>query len=171
MRSLAGPSRRRFTNLAYICLVLCLLSYASIHVRQRLASAYLERSDREILLRTWRVKEDGKLVVPFDPQGSLVRVNANESDHTLRHPLYHMILDAERKWKDLVDRSVLLRCREVFVLIFPIQRQSKSLEETVTEYQRRYRHLPPKGFDQWYVLDRASLVDPEQPRPDVYRGC
>lgn len=30
-------------------------------------------------------------------------------------------------------------------------RQSKTLTEAVEEYKRRYKRLPPKGFDDWRV--------------------
>ncbi|KAG8879680.1 F-actin-capping protein subunit alpha [Tulasnella sp. 331] len=136
MRLLAAPSRRRCTDLAYLGIVISVLSYATLHVRMRLASApHVEsRDDDKILLRTWSVNQDGKLIVPLDPQGQYAQPNASESIHSVRHPMYHLIADAERKWHDLVER------------------QSKSLEAAVAEYQRRHRHLPPKGFDKWYAF-------------------
>ena len=52
------------------------------------------------------------------------------------HPIYELISDAEKKWKEKVDR------------------QSQTLEAAVEEYRRRYKRAPPKGFELWCVLNR-----------------
>jgi hypothetical protein len=51
-----------------------------------------------------------------------------------RHPIYDLIERAEKDWNDKLSR------------------QSKSLDEAVSEYRRRYGRSPPAGFDRWYVL-------------------
>lgn len=51
-----------------------------------------------------------------------------------RHPLFELIERAEAKWEAKVKR------------------QSKTLDEAVAEYVRRYHRPPPKGFDDWCVL-------------------
>lgn len=49
------------------------------------------------------------------------------------HPIYTLVKDAEERWNEKVSRA------------------SKSLEEAIAEYKRRYKRPPPKGFDDWYV--------------------
>jgi len=68
-------------------------------------------------------------------EDGLVEVNSKGP-----HPIYELIRDAEKKWQDKLDR------------------QSRSLEDAVEEYKRRYRRAPPKGFDVWCVCPRFSLV-------------
>jgi hypothetical protein len=58
----------------------------------------------------------------------LLEVNPNG-----RHPIYDLIEHAETEW----DKK--------------LKRQSKTLDEAVSEYERRYGRAPPKGFDKWYV--------------------
>lgn len=48
-----------------------------------------------------------------------------------RHPIYDLIQHAETRWRAKQDGS------------------SRTLREAVVEYQRRYRRMPPQGFDQW----------------------
>jgi len=50
------------------------------------------------------------------------------------HPIYELIARAEKEWEGKLSRS------------------SKTLQEAVKEYKRRYNRAPPKGFDLWYVL-------------------
>lgn len=49
------------------------------------------------------------------------------------HPIYELISNAEAVWNEKLKRA------------------SRTLEEAVIEYRRRYRRNPPKGFDTWYV--------------------
>lgn len=51
--------------------------------------------------------------------------------NTAPHPIYEMISRAERKWKEKTQKA------------------SKTLEEAVIEYRRRYKREPPAGFDKW----------------------
>lgn len=48
-----------------------------------------------------------------------------------RHPIYDLIERAEKEWEE------------------KHKRQSKTLDEAVEEYERRYKRAPPKGFDVW----------------------
>jgi hypothetical protein len=73
----------------------------------------------------------------FRPDG-LLEVNPNA-----RHPMYDLIERAEVEW----DKK--------------LKRQSKSLEEAVAEYERRYHRAPPKGFDDWCV--HCPLYRPFEP--------
>lgn len=53
------------------------------------------------------------------------------------HPIPELMAEAEAKFKAKLDR------------------QSKTLEEAVEEYKRRYKREPPVGFDDWW--DFAKL--------------
>ncbi|GAA5872179.1 hypothetical protein JCM8547_003827 [Rhodosporidiobolus lusitaniae] len=60
------------------------------------------------------------------------------------HPIHCLIRDAEAQWHAKVSR------------------QSRTLEEAVAEYKRRYGFNPPRGFDAWYrfaVVHNVQLVD------------
>ncbi|EJT99477.1 hypothetical protein DACRYDRAFT_117721 [Dacryopinax primogenitus] len=63
-----------------------------------------------------------------------------------RHPIYDLIGDAERAWQEKVDK------------------QSRTLEEAVAEYGRRYRRPPPRGFDKWWDYVQKKNVS----LPDEY---
>lgn len=52
-------------------------------------------------------------------------------NHKGIHPIYELIERAEAKWKTKQRRA------------------SKTLKQAVREYRRRYKRLPPKGFDHW----------------------
>ena len=54
-----------------------------------------------------------------------------EVDPAGRHPIYDLIEMAEKEWEA------------------KHKRQSRSLDEAVEEYERRYKRAPPKGFDEW----------------------
>jgi len=47
------------------------------------------------------------------------------------HPIYELIARAEKEWEGKLARA------------------SKTLEQAVKEYRRRYNRFPPKGFDLW----------------------
>ncbi|KAL7421169.1 hypothetical protein Q5752_004054 [Cryptotrichosporon argae] len=49
-----------------------------------------------------------------------------------RHPVEQLVLNAKQKWGSLLAR------------------QSQTLGEAVTEYRRRYKRDPPRGFDRWW---------------------
>ena len=51
-----------------------------------------------------------------------------------RHPMLTLIEKGKQDWEALNAK------------------QSKTLDEAVQEYRRRYKKNPPKGFKQWYVL-------------------
>jgi hypothetical protein len=56
------------------------------------------------------------------------------------HPITYLMNQAEKEWKQKLSR------------------QSRTLEECVKEYKRRYGIDPPKGFDEWSV---SVLVHPK----------
>jgi hypothetical protein len=49
------------------------------------------------------------------------------------HPIFELIRRAEANWEAKMNKA------------------SKTLEEARREYERRYRRLPPLGFDKWSV--------------------
>ncbi|KAG6887518.1 hypothetical protein C0995_014656 [Termitomyces sp. Mi166 len=59
----------------------------------------------------------------------LLEVNPNGA-----HPIFELIRNAEAAWDAKLGRS------------------SKTLDEAVAEYKRRYKRLPPRGFDDWYYI-------------------
>ena len=61
------------------------------------------------------------------PDGLLI-VNPNGP-----HPIFQLIRDAEAAWEAKHTQA------------------SKTLDEAVSEYKRRYRRAPPLGFDKWCV--------------------
>ncbi|KAF8517363.1 hypothetical protein BU17DRAFT_91802 [Hysterangium stoloniferum] len=76
----------------------------------------------------------------YRPDG-IVEVNPDG-----RHPIYELIETAEAQWKR------------------KLARQSKTLNEAVEEYKRRYGRPPPKGFDAWWHYVEFNSVK----LPDEY---
>ncbi|KAG8888545.1 F-actin-capping protein subunit alpha [Tulasnella sp. 332] len=136
----------RLSSLVYFLIFVWLLSYATISGRLGWRTSTISEDsneDADALSKAWHVGVDGKLVVPLDAGGNHVELYANETA-LIRHPLHHLIMDAERRWNDMIGR------------------QSKTLEEAVEGYERRYHRLPPKGFGQWYnfaVARGVILID------------
>ncbi|GAA5975453.1 hypothetical protein JCM11641_004268 [Rhodosporidiobolus odoratus] len=60
--------------------------------------------------------------------------------HTMRHPIYDLIANATKTWESKVAR------------------QSKTLEQAVKEYKRRFGRRPPKGFDDWFRFAQENDV-------------
>ncbi|OLN85775.1 Beta-1,2-xylosyltransferase 1-like protein 4 [Colletotrichum chlorophyti] len=56
------------------------------------------------------------------------------------HPMWHLMTEAEKDFQDT------------------LKRQSKTLEDAVAEYRRRYGIPPPPNFDRWYNFAKASGV-------------
>jgi beta-1,2-xylosyltransferase len=71
----------------------------------------------------------------FDPSAP----GSQNASHAT-HPILGLLVEGERKWADLVDR------------------QSRSLEEAVVEYKKRYGRNPPKGFDDWWSFAQGAQV-------------
>ncbi|TFK68079.1 hypothetical protein BDN72DRAFT_798290 [Pluteus cervinus] len=94
---------------------------------------------------------DGQAPIPKPPLGplgehryredGLLEVNLHGS-----HPIYELVRRAEKEWKDKLDRA------------------SKTLDEAVLEYEKRYKRAPPKGFDDWWEYVQKHDVQ----LPDEY---
>lgn len=54
------------------------------------------------------------------------------------HPIHYLMEEAERNWT------------------IKLSKQSKTLKDTVAEYERRYSMRPPKGFADWYWFARGK---------------
>ncbi|KAI0159648.1 hypothetical protein GGR57DRAFT_520922 [Xylariaceae sp. FL1272] len=112
-------------------------------MRRRLAS--IERSRASYFLATLLRHTDFFIFnrpwpnpAPFNP------LPQYGDDAPTVHPILTLIAEAEKSWH---------RIRE---------RQSKTLEEAVGEYRRRYGVHPPPNFDRWYEFARAydtPLID------------
>ncbi|KZT56709.1 glycosyltransferase family 90 protein [Calocera cornea HHB12733] len=62
-----------------------------------------------------------------------------------RHPIYELVERAQREWEEKNARA------------------SKTLEQAVREYQRRYGRWPPRGFDKWWAyVERHNVQLPDE---------
>ncbi|GAA5832497.1 hypothetical protein JCM11251_001347 [Rhodosporidiobolus azoricus] len=72
--------------------------------------------------------------------------NASASDPTFpppelqAHPIHFLLREAQSAWTA------------------KLARQSRSLDQAVREYRRRYRREPPRGFDQWFRFAKKNKV-------------
>ncbi|BGP24738.1 glycosyltransferase family 90 protein [Rhodotorula toruloides] len=64
----------------------------------------------------------------------------NPGQHAMRHPIHDLIGNATKQWEA------------------KLARQSKTLEEAVREYKRRFGRRPPKGFDDWFRFAKDNDV-------------
>ncbi|KIN94740.1 glycosyltransferase family 90 protein [Pisolithus tinctorius Marx 270] len=62
------------------------------------------------------------------------------------HPIFELMRDAKASWNAKLSRA------------------SKTLEEAITEYRRRYKRAPPLGFDKWWEY----VVKYDVQLPDEY---
>ena len=91
------------------------------------------------------LQDNGDLTNQFghaiDEQTGFLTVNPDGA-----HPIFQLVSTAEKRWKDKLARA------------------SKTLDEAVKEYQRRYNRLPPRGFDDWWAYVQEHNVQ----LPDEY---
>ncbi|KAG6820453.1 hypothetical protein H0H93_000207 [Arthromyces matolae] len=74
----------------------------------------------------------------YQPNG-LLEVNPNGP-----HPIFELIRTAEAAWDNKLAKA------------------SKTLGEAVTEYKRRYKRAPPKGFDAWWdYVQKHNVLLPD----------
>ncbi|KIM52545.1 hypothetical protein SCLCIDRAFT_60830, partial [Scleroderma citrinum Foug A] len=62
------------------------------------------------------------------------------------HPIFELIHKAGREWETKVKRA------------------SKTLDEAIAEYKRRYKRSPPLGFEKWWDY----IVEHNVQLPDEY---
>lgn len=73
-----------------------------------------------------------KQMVPF--------ASWNSKPAIKEHPIPKLMVEAEDNFRQMLSR------------------QSKTLEQAVEEYQRRYKRPPPKGFDEWWRFAQENGV-------------
>ncbi|KIJ63849.1 glycosyltransferase family 90 protein [Hydnomerulius pinastri MD-312] len=81
----------------------------------------------------------------YTPDGLLI-VNPNGP-----HPIFELIRNAEHKWNAKLARA------------------SKTLDEAVAEYKRRYKRPPPLGFDKWWDYVVKHNVQLPDEYDEIYR--
>ncbi|TFK24115.1 hypothetical protein FA15DRAFT_687615 [Coprinopsis marcescibilis] len=144
---MAGSSRRivRFVYALLFCAVLVFLlpdslffggqQYAPPQVRQPPVKRVKKVVENQQPLLAEPTLEKHR----FRPDG-LVEVNLNGP-----HPIYELMARAEKTWKHKLAHA------------------SKTLEDAVEEYQRRYKRTPPRGFDLWWqYVTRHNVQLPDE---------
>lgn len=63
---------------------------------------------------------------------STSQVSQQYGEVIIDHPIPELMTEAEDKFRNMLER------------------QSKTLEQAVVEYKKRYGRSPPKGFDEWF---------------------
>ncbi|KAJ3507361.1 hypothetical protein NLJ89_g6348 [Agrocybe chaxingu] len=76
----------------------------------------------------------------------LLEVNPNGP-----HPIFELMRRAEEEWEDKLLRA------------------STTLEQAVAEYQRRYKRMPPPGFDEWWEYVEDHNVQLPDEYDQIYR--
>lgn len=93
----------------------------------------------------------GRSLNPFRSKGTQPRTHAYRADGLMEvnpeapHPVFDLIRKSEKRWQDRLRKA------------------SKTLEEAVREYKRRYQRMPPKGFEHWYVFHCPTIVAQRSP--------
>ncbi|KAG6844252.1 hypothetical protein H0H87_008424 [Tephrocybe sp. NHM501043] len=67
------------------------------------------------------------------------------------HPIFELIELANARWKSKLSRA------------------SKTLDEAVREYRKRYKRRPPKGFDKWWRYVKENDVQLPDEYDQIYR--
>lgn len=75
------------------------------------------------------------------------RVLIGAHDVGKAHPILTLMANARQQWDALT------------------RRQSKTFVEAVDEYRRRYKRLPPRGFDRWYVYLQKAIQTSASDQP------
>ncbi|KAK0215637.1 glycosyltransferase family 90 protein [Armillaria fumosa] len=113
-------------------------------------SYYHSWGDLEVLRNSY-YERAGKNVQHNVPMHEFLSNGLLEVNPELPHPIYQLIDFSERKWKA------------------KLQRASKTLDEAVVEYERRYRRPPPRGFDKWWEYVEKNNVQLPDEYDQIYR--
>ncbi|WWC66770.1 uncharacterized protein I206_100675 [Kwoniella pini CBS 10737] len=65
-------------------------------------------------------------------RSKFLREKAKEPKSSIHHPIPKLMLDAKEEFE------------------IKLKKQSKTLNEAIEEYKKRYKMNPPKGFDEWF---------------------
>lgn len=76
----------------------------------------------------------------FILRSTFLRARANAPRPPIHHPIPKLMADARHTFDE------------------KIQRQSRSLNAAVSEYERRYGRRPPRGFDEWFEFAQDNDV-------------
>lgn len=132
MGSLRNPGQFFSGRLLWVLLVVCLIAVTLNELVLEPTNVHLEVFSI-VDLSLFRHEEHdpypwGSLEEhTYTPDGLLV-VNPNGP-----HPIFELMRTAEKEWNT------------------KLQRASRTLDEAVAEYKRRYMRDPPLGFDKWWV--------------------
>jgi hypothetical protein len=77
-------------------------------------------------------------------RSKFLRAKAQAPKPPIHHPIPKLMADAREKYDNL------------------LRKQSKTLDQAVAEYKKRYGRKPPKGFDEWYKFakdNNAIIID------------
>lgn len=88
------------------------------------------------LNQTYSILNQDYLYLPKDYES----INFNQSNY----PIFELIRSAKLSWDS------------------KLKSQSKTLNQAILEYQRRYKRLPPKGFQEWFdwcLKNQVVLID------------
>ncbi|KAK0482416.1 glycosyltransferase family 90 protein [Armillaria novae-zelandiae] len=102
-------------------------------------------------LRNSYYQRAGKNVQHNVPMHDFLSNGLLEVNPELPHPIYQLIEFSEKKWKA------------------KLQRASKTLDEAVDEYERRYKRAPPRGFDKWWEYVEKNNVQLPDEYDQIYR--
>lgn len=92
---------------------------------------------------------------PSESPSSLPPANPSPADYSSTSPPTAKISFDAQKIDDLWKRA---KAKQTSLL----ERQSKTLEDARSEYQRRYEIPPPPGYDEWYAYAKkhnSSIID------------
>jgi hypothetical protein len=100
----------------------------------------LSPSSNNLYLSTQRWTTASSSVI----RSKFLRAKANAPRPPIHHPIPKLMVDAREEFEA------------------KIKRQSRTLEQAVAEYTRRYNRGPPKGFDLWFefaMANNAVIID------------
>ncbi|KAG6865554.1 hypothetical protein C0991_001558 [Blastosporella zonata] len=133
---------RRLTDICAIvaiCFLLKLIYLGRVSTNSSRSTGALLSEGLSRCERAGRADDETPISAPhvYSPSG-LLHVNPDGI-----HPILALVRSAEDEWDRKLDRA------------------SRTLEEAVREYKRRYRRDPPAGFDDWW--DFAQEMDAQLP--------
>lgn len=121
-------------------------------------------------LDSWSFADDGSndlAYVPPPPDPALLGDEKSEAERNCPHEFHpngHLIVEPVATFPKPPKPHPILTLiqRAEHDWAHKVARQSTTLEAAVSEYRRRYKRNPPKGFDQWFnyaVQNRVVLTD------------
>ncbi|KAG2004732.1 hypothetical protein CC2G_003257 [Coprinopsis cinerea AmutBmut pab1-1] len=155
---MAISSRRMVRSLCALlaCVVIVSLLPESLfsttdHHSQRFVDVIVEQQPKTYRIPVPQIRRKKKVEPAPEPATPVLEKHRFRSDGLLEvnlngpHPIYELMSRAEKTWKSKLNHA------------------SRTLEEAVEEYTRRYNRPPPKGFDHWwdYVVEHNVQLPDE----------